>query len=77
MIYAMKDNRQTKITEDEKQKFRDKGYRIATVVDGELIFEVIETEETKEIAVLKSRIEELEAEIVTLNEEKKPKKEGK
>lgn len=73
-MFAMKGNRQTKITEDEKQKFIDSGYKIAELVDGKLVFEEVETEESKEILELKEKIEVLEAE---LEASKKPKKEGK
>lgn len=77
MLFAMKDNRQTKITEDEKQKFRDRGYKIATLKGKDLVYEVIETEETKEIAELKEKLVALEAELEALKKEDKPKKEGK
>ena len=75
MLYAEKDNRQYCITEDEKQKFIDLGYRIGKLVGNKLVFE--ENEELGEVAelikertVLKgqltkatNRIEELEKEL--------------
>ena len=74
MLYAMKGNRQTKIAEDEKQKFIDQGYKIAELKDNELVFEEIETEESKEMAKLKAESKALKAELKALKE---PKKEDK
>lgn len=73
MFYAIKANRQYKITEDEKQKYIDLGYRIAELKDGELEFEEIETEESKEIANLKKENEKLKKEIEKLKKEDKKK----
>lgn len=78
-MYAVKDNRQYKITEDEKQKFIDRGYKIAKLKDDELAFEKIETKEDKEIAELKIKVKKLEAELEDLrtsegNEPEKAKK---
>lgn len=75
MLYAMKGNRQYKIEEDEKQKFIDRGYRIAELKDGKLAFQEVETEESKEIAKLKAENKALKAELKTLKESKK--EEGK
>lgn len=63
MLYAMKGNRQYKITEDEKQKFIDRNYSIAKLENNELVFEEIETEESKELERLKEEIEALKAEL--------------
>jgi phage host-nuclease inhibitor protein Gam len=63
MLYAMKGNRQYKITEDEKQKFIDRNYKIAKLENNELVFEEIETEESKELERLKEEIEALKAEL--------------
>lgn len=76
-MFAMKDNRQVKITEDEKQKFIDAGYKIAELIGDELVFEEVEIEENKEIAKLKEEIETLKVELEAFKEEKKPKKEDK
>lgn len=75
MLYAMKGNRQYKIEEDEKQKFIDRGYKIAELKDNKLVFEEVETEESKEIAKLKAENKALKAELKTLKESKK--EEGK
>lgn len=78
MIYVEKDNRQYSITEDEKQKFIDAGYRVGKLVDKKLVFEEVETEETKEINKLKETLEGKELEIEKLKKElEKAKKEGK
>lgn len=61
-MYAIKANRQYKITEDEKQRYIDQGYRIAELVEGKLIFEEVATEEAK-------KIEQLEADYERLQEE--------
>ncbi|WP_313758469.1 hypothetical protein [Tissierella sp.] len=62
-MYAIKANRQYKISEDEKQKFIDQGYKIAKLEKGKLVFEEVETEESKEIAELKAKVKELEKEL--------------
>ena len=62
MLYAMKGNRQYKITEDEKQKFIDRNYKIAKLENNELVFEEIETEGSKEIAKLEADYEKLKIE---------------
>jgi len=82
MLYAVKANRQYKITEDEKQKYRDMGYKIAVLKDSKLVFEEVKTEETKEIAKLKEENEKLKKELIELKkndkkEENKTKGEGK
>jgi len=71
MLYAMKDNRQYKITEDEKQKFIDNGYRIASLVKNKLVFEEAEKPEelTKEIKALEAENETLKAEKEALQAE--------
>lgn len=77
-MYAVKANRQYKISEDEKQKFIDLGYKIAELKDGKLVFEEVETEESKEIAKLEKENEKLRKELEELKKEaKKPKGEGK
>ncbi|MBU5439493.1 hypothetical protein KQI42_15870 [Tissierella sp. MSJ-40] len=62
-MYAVKANRQYKISEDEKQKYIDLGYKIAELKDNKLVFEEVETEESKEIAELKAKVKELEKEL--------------
>lgn len=62
-MFAVKANRQYKISEDEKQKFIDQGYKIAKLEKGKLVFEEVETEESKEIAELKAKVKELEKEL--------------
>lgn len=76
-MYAIKANRQYKITEDEKQKYRNMGYKIAELKDDKLVFEEIETEETKEIAKLKKENEKLKKELDALKKDDKKKGEGK
>ncbi len=56
MFYAVKANRQYKIAEDEKQKYRDMGYKIAELKDDKLVFE--ETEETEETGEVEELIKE-------------------
>ena len=73
MFYAIKANRQYKITEDEKQKYIDMGYRIAELKDKELVFEEVETEEAKEVARLKKENEKLKEELEKLKKEDKKK----
>nr|DAL98422.1 MAG TPA: protein of unknown function (DUF5320) [Caudoviricetes sp.] len=70
-MYAIKDNRQYKITEDEKQAFVDKGYKIAELKDNKLVFEKAKTKESEEIAKLKAENKKLEAELKKLKEEGK------
>lgn len=77
-MYAIKANRQYKITEDEKQKYIDQGYKIAELVEGKLVYEEVETEESKEITKLKDEIKTLKAENKKLETElSKVKGEGK
>lgn len=71
MLYAIRANRHYPIAEDEKQKYINLGYEIATLEKGKLVFEKVETPETKEIAKLKEEIKQLKAEL------KKAKEEGK
>lgn len=62
-MYARKDNRQYKITEDEKKKYIGLGYRIGTLVDGEIVFE----DEVKEdVTEIKKELEEVKKERATL-----------
>lgn len=75
-MYAVKANRIYKITEDERQKYIDMGYRIAELKDKELVFEEVETEEAKELAKLKKENEKLRKELEKLKKESK-KGEGK
>ena len=49
-MFAVKANRQYRITETEKQKFIDRGYKIARLENGKLVFE--EPEGTGEVAEL-------------------------
>lgn len=78
MIYVEKDNRQYSVAEDEKQKFIDAGYRVGKLVDKKLVFEEVETEESKQILELNEKIKAMESELEELKkEDKKPKKEGK
>ena len=62
-MYAIKANRQQKITEDEKQRYIDLGYKIAELKDGKLVFKEVETEESKELKKLKAENEALKAEL--------------
>ncbi len=58
---AIRSNKQYKITEIEKQKYIDAGYRIATLEGDEIVFEQPEEiEEDEQIIELKARIRELE-----------------
>ena len=76
-MFAMKANRQYRISEDEKQKYINMGYRIAELKDNKLVFEEIETEEAKEIAKLKKENEKLKKELDALKKDDKKKGEGK
>ena len=69
----MKANRQYRISEDEKQKYINMGYRIAELKDNKLVFEEIETEEAKEIAKLKKENEKLKKELDALKKDDKKK----
>lgn len=71
MLYAVKANRQYKITVDEKQKFVNLGYKIAELKGGELVFEEVETEETKKIAALEKENKKLKSEVKRLEKELK------
>lgn len=71
MLYAIKDNRQYPIDETEKQKFIDLGYKIAELKDDKLIFEEVETKETKKITELKKENEKLKKELEKLKKAKK------
>ena len=62
-MYAIKANRQYKITEDEKQKYINMGYKIAKLEKGKLVYEKAETKEDKEIAKLEAKVKELEKEL--------------
>lgn len=70
-MYAIKANRQYKITEDEKQKYRSMGYRIAELKDDKLVFEKVETKEDKRIAELEKENKELKKELDKLKKDKK------
>ena len=72
-MFAMKANRQYRISEDEKQKYINMGYRIAELKDNKLVFEEIETEEAKEIAKLKKENEKLKKELDALKKDDKKK----
>ena len=76
-MFAIKANRQYRISEDEKQKYINMGYRIAELKDSKLVFEEIETEEAKEIAKLKKENEKLKKELDALKKDDKKKGEGK
>ncbi|HUM43114.1 MAG TPA: hypothetical protein PKI14_09215 [Fervidobacterium sp.] len=76
-MYAIKANRQYKITEDERQKYINMGYKIAELKDDKLVFEKVETEEAKEIAKLKKENEKLKKELDALKKDDKKKGEGK
>jgi len=76
-MFAIKANRQYRISEDEKQKYINMGYRIAELKDNKLVFEEIETEEAKEIAKLKKENEKLKKELDALKKDDKKKGEGK
>lgn len=71
MLYAVKANRQYKIAEDEKQKYRNMGYRIAELKDDKLVFEKVETKEDKRIAELEKENKELKKELDKLKKDKK------
>jgi len=62
-MFAMKNNRQVRIEEQDKKKFVDLGYKIASEVDGKLEFEEVETPESAEIVSLKAEIEALREEL--------------
>lgn len=66
MLFAMKGNRQTKITEDEKEKFIKAGFKIAKLEKNKLVFEEVKTEEAKEIEELKAENKALKSEIAEL-----------
>lgn len=76
-MFAIKANRQYRISEDEKQKYINMGYKIAELKDDKLVFEEIETEETKEIAKLKKENEKLKKELDALKKDDKKKGESK
>lgn len=65
-MFVIKANRQYKITEDEKQRFIDMGYRIAELKNGKLVLQEIETKESKEITKLMKENETLKKEIEVL-----------
>lgn len=77
MLYAVKANRQYKIEEDEKQKFVDLGYKIANLEKGKLVYEELETEESKEVLELKAKVKELEKELEKLKKDEETKEEAK
>lgn len=69
MLFAMKGNRQTKITEDEKEKFIKAGFKIAKLEKNKLVFEEVKTEEAKEFEELKAKYEALKSEIAELKKQ--------
>lgn len=69
MLYAVKANRQYVISEEEKQKYINLGYKIAKLEKGKLVIEEVETEESNKIAELKEEIKALKSENKTLVEE--------
>jgi len=62
-MFAIKANRQYKIEPEEKQRYIDLGYKIAELKKGKLVFEKVETEESKEIAKLQAEVKKLEKEL--------------
>jgi len=70
-MFAIKANRQYRIEPEEKQRYIDLGYKIAELKNDKLVFEKVETPESKEIAKLKAEVKRLEGEL------KKAKGEGK
>mgnify|MGYP000921813940 FL=1 len=71
MLYAIKANRQYKIEEDEKQKYINMGYKIATLKDGKLIYEKTENGQDKRIAELEKENRELKKELEKLKKSNK------
>lgn len=71
MLYAIKANRQYKIQEDEKQKYINMGYKIATLKNGELIYEKEENEQDKRLAELEKENKELKKELEKLKKSNK------
>lgn len=71
MLYAIKANRQYKIEEDEKQKYINMGYKIATLKDGKLIYEKTENGQDKRITELEKENRELKKELEKLKKESK------
>lgn len=69
MVYVEKDNRQYSIAEDEKQKFIDAGYRVGKLEGNKLVFEEVETEESKQILELNEKIKAMEAELKKLGKD--------
>lgn len=65
----MKGNRQTRIEEAEKQKFINLGFKIAKLEKNKLVYEEVETEESKEIEKLKEENEALKGELESLKEQ--------
>ena len=77
-MFAIKANRQYKILPEDKQKYIGLGYRIAELEKGKLVFEEVETPESKEIVKLKAEVKRLEAELQKDKlKSEKPKGEGK
>lgn len=76
MLYAVKANRHYKIAEDEKQKYIDQGCKIAELKDGKLVFEEVETKESKELIRLKEENKALKAELEKIKKEDKKKSKG-
>ena len=71
MLYAIKANRQYKMEEDEKQKYINMGYKIATLKDGKLIYEKTENGQDKRIAELEKENRELKKELEKLKKSNK------
>jgi cell division protein FtsB len=73
MLLAIKANREYKITEDEKQKYINMGYKIAKLEEDKLIYEKVETKEDKKIVELEKENEKLKKEIEELKKDDKKK----
>ncbi len=76
-MFAVKANRQYAITEDEKTKFISRGYKIARLVDGNIVIDKVETKETKQIKKLEEKIAELETALIAEKTKVKEKVENK
>jgi predicted nuclease with TOPRIM domain len=78
MLYAIKGNREYKITEDERQKYINAGYKIGEIKNGVLVFqkEVDKTKELeKEKTALKEQLAKANNKISALEKEKSALKE--
>lgn len=73
-MYAIKANRQYNITEEEKQKYINQGYKIAKLEDGKLVVDEAENKEEveeliKERTVLKGQLTKANNKISELEKE--------